>query len=278
MKHKEKLFKLLRSCAETPQESLAVEEMICKVEGNLPSVEIIDDKHQKFNGIIFNSSKAPRSEGRYFKLISLHRFVWTCYNGEIPDGYDIHHKDFDKNNNDISNLVALPKALHQSLHVRINGKKAHKNRMKFICVNCGCEFEAANIGHNLYCSRKCLMEYTRNVLYVEPRVCAYCGKIFSAYQYGHQKFCCHECSVEYVKQNSGTEVRTCAQCGKKIIVVKHELNRKKYCSVECQRAASRRQVKKICSICGKEYSVKASKASRSKYCSRKCFDESKRKK
>lgn len=119
MKHREKLFKLLRKSVETPQESFAVEEMIAKVEGNMLTVEVLDDKHQKFNGLIFNSSKAPRGEGRYFKLISLHRFIWTCYNGEIPDGYDIHHVDFDKNNNDISNLVALPKSDHQKLHVRI---------------------------------------------------------------------------------------------------------------------------------------------------------------
>ncbi len=57
MKDKEKIFKLLRESAETLQESLAVEEIIAKIEGNLPKVEIIDENHQKFNGMqqrIFN--------------------------------------------------------------------------------------------------------------------------------------------------------------------------------------------------------------------------------
>ena len=277
MRDKEKLFKLLRECAETPQESFAVEEMISKIEGKLPTVEVIDEKHQKFNGLVFSSSNALRSAGRYFKLISLHRFVWTCYNGEIPEGYDIHHKDFDKDNNDISNLEALPESVHQSLHARQNGLKSRKNRGKFICINCGCEYEADDNGHNLYCSKNCLEEYKKNVLYVESRICEHCGKEFSAYKYGHQKFCSHECSVEHVKQNSGTEKRACAVCGKEIIVVKHESDRHKYCSVECQRTASRNQVVKKCLICGKEYSIKASKAPRSKYCSRECFNASKRK-
>ena len=197
MKDKEKLFKLLRECVETPQESLAVEEMIQKIEYNLPSVEIIDERHQKFNGIVYCMSNAPRMEGRYFKLLSLHRMVWTCYNGEIPDGYDIHHIDFDKNNNDISNLVALPKSIHQSLHARKNGLKTRKNRGKFVCVNCGRVYEADDNGQNLYCSKKCLENYKKNVLYAEIRVCVHCGKEFSAYKYGHQKFCCHECSTEY---------------------------------------------------------------------------------
>ena len=105
MKDKEKIFKLLRESVETPQEAFAVEEMIRKVEGNLPRVEVVDKTHQKFNGVVYCMSNAPRMEGRYFKLLSLHRMVWTCYNGEIPDGYDIHHIDFDKNNNDISEHV-----------------------------------------------------------------------------------------------------------------------------------------------------------------------------
>lgn len=196
MKDKEKLFKMLRESVETPQESLAVEEMIQKIEGNLPQVEVIDDKHQKFNGITYCTSTAPRMEGRYFKLLSLHRMVWICYNGEIPNGYDIHHKDFNKNNNDISNLVALPKSVHQSIHARENGKKTRKNRGKFICVNCGKEFEAYDNGYNLYCSKKCLEYYKKHVLYAENRVCQNCGKEFSAYKFGHQKFCCHKCSEE----------------------------------------------------------------------------------
>jgi hypothetical protein len=40
------------------------------------------------------------------------------YGITIPHDFDIHHIDFNHNNNDISNLVALPKELHNRLHTR----------------------------------------------------------------------------------------------------------------------------------------------------------------
>ena len=39
---------------------------------------------------------------RYVRYI--HRLVWETYNGTIPEGYQINHKDLDKTNNHIDNL------------------------------------------------------------------------------------------------------------------------------------------------------------------------------
>ena len=39
----------------------------------------------------------------------LHRDVWEFYNCKIPNGYEVHHKDHDKSNNDIENLQLLEK-------------------------------------------------------------------------------------------------------------------------------------------------------------------------
>lgn len=39
---------------------------------------------------------------------------------DIPDGYDIHHLDLNRNNNEILNLVALPRKLHQKFHEKWN--------------------------------------------------------------------------------------------------------------------------------------------------------------
>lgn len=36
--------------------------------------------------------------------------------GDIPKDYEIHHIDFDRSNNYIYNLVALPKSLHRKYH------------------------------------------------------------------------------------------------------------------------------------------------------------------
>jgi sugar lactone lactonase YvrE len=69
-------------------------------------------KYQHFNGIKFT-----RDEKTGYYLNStirkrLHRYVWEFYNGKIPEGYQIHHKDKDKSNNDISNLELMPFSAH----------------------------------------------------------------------------------------------------------------------------------------------------------------------
>lgn len=37
----------------------------------------------------------------------------------IPKGYDVHHIDLNRDNNDISNLVAIPKKVHQLYHQQL---------------------------------------------------------------------------------------------------------------------------------------------------------------
>lgn len=198
MKNKEKIFEILRAAVETPQDKAAVEELINKVNNNLPKVEIVDDSHQKFNGVTYCRTK--NQNGHYFKLISMHRAVWTYFNGEIPVGYDIHHIDFDKENNDISNLIMLTKSQHQSLHGKINGAKTYKERRIFTCIVCGRKFEANDMGRNLYCSNECLETYKKRVLYTDKRICKMCGKEFTAYKYSNHKFCSHKCSTDYNRQ------------------------------------------------------------------------------
>jgi len=55
----------------------------------------------------------------YYSLTSnnrclMHRYVWECEKGEIPKGFDIHHIDNDRRNNDIKNLECLSKSEHTS--------------------------------------------------------------------------------------------------------------------------------------------------------------------
>lgn len=53
-----------------------------------------------------------------------HNIIWERYNGPIPAGMYIHHKDFDKTNNDISNLQCVTALEHKRIHegcIIING-------------------------------------------------------------------------------------------------------------------------------------------------------------
>ena len=69
----------------------------------------------------WNGSKwSLRNNGYYGRTTGqrdmMHRAVWEYHNGPIPDGWDVHHKDRDRTNNDISNLQCLPKDEHTKLH------------------------------------------------------------------------------------------------------------------------------------------------------------------
>jgi hypothetical protein len=44
----------------------------------------------------------------------------TIPKGEIPSGYEIHHKDFDVDNNDIKNLQCIRITEHRKLHAQRN--------------------------------------------------------------------------------------------------------------------------------------------------------------
>ena len=68
-----------------------------------------------------------RTGGKYYILRTdyknrtgemLHRAIWKKYNGEIPKGYDIHHKDHNPSNNDIDNLECISSSEHHKLHMQ----------------------------------------------------------------------------------------------------------------------------------------------------------------
>ena len=51
-----------------------------------------------------------------YKHCKLHQYIWMCVNGDIPEGYDIHHKDHNKLNNSIYNLELVERHVHISEH------------------------------------------------------------------------------------------------------------------------------------------------------------------
>jgi hypothetical protein len=46
----------------------------------------------------------------------VHVWVWEQANGPIPDGYQIHHIDGDKQNNDLANLTIVTPTEHKRIH------------------------------------------------------------------------------------------------------------------------------------------------------------------
>lgn len=54
---------------------------------------------------------------------------------KVPKDFDVHHIDLNHENNDIKNLVAIPKTLHQKFHKCVNEIEQIRNNFKFeICI------------------------------------------------------------------------------------------------------------------------------------------------
>ena len=194
-------------------------------------------EYQIFDGLRFYRS----NENDYFRhplgktTILLHRYVWEKHNCKIPDGYEIHHIDGNRANNDISNLQLISVHDHRLLHganlsderlerIRENlnenarpkavewhksekGRAWHKKQyertkdalhqqIEHECLNCGKVF----VGEikNKYCSNACKSAYRRknNIDMVESS-CVICGKTFMTNKYRKSNTCSRECRGKY---------------------------------------------------------------------------------
>ena len=184
----------------------------------------------------FNNYKFTRDEKTNYYLSStinnkryrLHRYVWEYFNGTIPKGFDIHHKDHNKNNNEIENLEILSKSEHLKRHSEEmtketrqkyrdilseyarpkatewhkskEGRKWHKKQYevslgnrkkeKFVCEYCGKEYEAYKNGTNRFCSNKCKSAWRRKIGIDDiERKCIKCGKSFKINKYRKTQKC-----------------------------------------------------------------------------------------
>lgn len=88
--------------------------------------------------VTFNGNKYTlRNHGYFVKTDGvrslMHRDVWEFHNGQIPRGWDVHHKDEDKQNNALINLECLPKAEHTRLYSPHNNQYTKGRKV----VQCG---------------------------------------------------------------------------------------------------------------------------------------------
>jgi len=58
------------------------------------------------------------------KQCLMHRYVWMQENGEIPEGFDVHHKNEMKDDNRIENL-----------ELKAHGKHSSEHKMKYGLLN-----------------------------------------------------------------------------------------------------------------------------------------------
>ena len=197
-----------------------------------PKVEIIDDKHQKFNGIVYHKDKSGYHVSHHYLL---HRAVYVYYFGDTPKNYVIHHVDWDKNHNDISNLVCLSRHEHTSIHVN-QGKEEYG--LKYMrCKCCNKIFLPSNFQRKEFCSDKCRRDFFHEKEKVFSKKCLHCGKTYKT-RTESSKFCSLQCSNLYISSKR-REIKKCPVCGK--IFSAKKSSQQKFCSRIC---ANKRRSKK----------------------------------
>lgn len=165
----------------------------------------------------------------------LHVYVWRYFNGPIKDGYHVHHKDENKDHNDIENLACVFGDTHQKYHIlkytvnhreemakrlaetaRPKASEWHKSEegrawhrehsfpvwereeTEHICEFCGKPFMSVDHGNNRFCSNNCKAAARRKSgVDDETRICACCGKEFRANKYGAKRFCSDGCRIAF---------------------------------------------------------------------------------
>ena len=137
-----------------------------------------------------------QKDGYWVNGMPIHaqRWVWINHYGAIPKGMDIHHKDGDKNNNEIENLEMLSRSEHLKRHWKegrfdlekrraqltkarewlktpegrkkqsIISKEKWKTRKNFnlICLQCCTEIVSTQPWAK-YCSNACASRFRRRV-------------------------------------------------------------------------------------------------------------------
>lgn len=131
----------------------------------------------------------------------LHRYMWEKYNGSIPKGYEIHHIDFDKNNNEIYNLKLVSNKEHRDIHAKALTKEQKEKYIINLLKNAvpkAKDWHKSKEGSEWH--SKHASEQMKNRKYKQFN-CLNCGKEFFSKAIQGAKFCCNNCKASYRRKN-----------------------------------------------------------------------------
>ena len=196
-------------------------------------------KHAYFNGITFTRDEKT---GYYLstrkvkdgKRQRLHVYVWEYYNGEIPKGYEIHHKDENKGNNESSNFELVTGPKHRRIHADefLHDKKRIEESTRYLLELAqpkAKEWHRSKEGRKWH--KKHYEKFKDKLQQKREFKCRNCGKTFLSVREG---FCSNNCKSAWRrKQGLDNENRICVICGKEFETNKY--SKVKTCSITCGR-------------------------------------------
>lgn len=170
--------------------------------------------------------------------IHAQRWVWINAYGAIPEGMDIHHKDGDKDNNEIANLEMLDRSEHLKRHWA-EGRFDLDQRRKQLA-------EARKWLKTPEGRKKQSVDATESWKNREKikTICQNCGKETQHF-FKRAKFCSDPCAYQFRRKEKGNPVlftrqkstKTCKNCGCQFLAA---MPYAIYCSARCRKRMHRK--------------------------------------
>lgn len=178
--------------------------------------------------------RRDKSTGYYLNAKThkrLHVAVYENEVGEIPEGYHVHHVDFDKNNNEPKNLIALTNSEHEKLHGQNLTDEQKEWRRKNVSENAmpkAREWHGSDAGKDWHSAHG--KEAWKNRTEAEY-VCDYCGNVFKTlnrYSEKSNHFCSNKCRAAFRRASGVDDItKICEACGNEYRANKYQQT--KYC-------------------------------------------------
>lgn len=164
---------------------------------------------------------------------SLHRYVWTKANGEIPEGFQIHHRDGDPANNSIENLELVEcsdHARHHAVERGIGNAESAAYARRFAS-----EWHKSPEGRAWHRVHGKEVWVDREVL---THNCTHCGKSYEVKKGARKRGFCSMSCQGMARRASGVDdvVRSCPICGSAFVTNKYA-KPTKTCSKACWKEA-----------------------------------------
>lgn len=185
-----------------------------------------------YNGIKFY----PDGNKKYYYSSKirkqLHQYIYECEVKPIPIEYEIHHKDLNRENNSIDNLICLTRSEHHKIHSELLTEEQRYKRKENLKLKAQ---PKAIEWHKSAKGREWHKKHAKNVienLKEKEYTCKHCGKEFVHLPLGTNKFCSNKCKSAWRRKSGIDNInKKCIICGEEFISNKYD---KVYtCSSSC---------------------------------------------
>lgn len=176
-----------------------------------------------------------QKDGYWANNMPIHaqRWVWINHHGAIPEGMDIHHKDGNKDNNEIYNLEMLNRSEHLKRHWKQGSFNLEQRRSQLA--------EARKWLKTSQGRKKQGRDSTESWQKRRPikTICCNCGNEFFAF-FRRAKFCSDPCNYQFRRKSSPSPIKNprkktkknCIKCGKEFLAA---MPYALYCSTRCRK-------------------------------------------